>query len=156
MPSVVAPGPGVRRLVITLLLSLAIAAVAHVLTCGVQAQDGHHVSLLSGPLPAADPHVRDTEPVLDTAETTDRDVSETGHHPATPGGCCDSAVLLVEAPTRSGLPFLAALLLTLAAWGLMEAGLSSLPWRRPVGLAADGPPCPTGFSLLHLVCVSRT
>lgn len=156
MPSVVVPGPGVRRLVITLFLSLAIAAVAHVLTCGVQAQDGHHVSLLSGPPPAADPHVRDTGPVLDTAETTDGDGSETGHHPATPGGCCDSAVLLVEAPTRSGLPLLAALLNTLAAWGLMEAGLSSPSRRRPVGLAAGGTPCPTGFSLLQLVCVSRT
>lgn len=114
------------------------------------------MSLLSGPPPAADPHVRDTGPVLDTAETTDSDGSETGHHPATPGGCCDSAVLLVEAPTRSGLPLLAALLNTLAAWGLMEAGLSSPSRRRPVGLAAGGTPCPTGFSLLQLVCVSRT
>ncbi|MFD4945145.1 hypothetical protein ACFVYE_41800 [Streptomyces sp. NPDC058239] len=156
MPSVVVPGPGVRRLVITLLLSLAIAAVAHVLTCGVQAQDGHHVSLLSGPPPAADPHARDTGPVSDTAETTDSDVSETGHHPATPGGGCDSAVLLVEVPTRSGLPLLAALLNTLAAWGLMEAGLASLSRRRPVGLAADRTPCPTGLPLLQLVCVSRT
>ncbi|MER6105696.1 hypothetical protein ABT115_26225 [Streptomyces sp. NPDC001832] len=156
MPSVVAPGPGVRRLVTTVLLSLAIAAVAYVLTCGVQAQDGHHVSLLSAPLSAAaEPQTQDTGPAVDTAGTADREVNEAGHHPAAPEGCCDAAVLLGEAPTRSGPPFLAALLFTLTAWGLMTAGFSVLS-RRLLGVVTAGPPCPAGFPLLQLVCVSRT
>ncbi|MER5362999.1 hypothetical protein [Streptomyces sp. NPDC002785] len=162
MPSVVAPGPGVRRLVITLLLSLAIAALVHVLTCGVQAQDGHHVSLLSAPLSAnaplsaaAAPHTQGAGPVVDTAATADCEVNEAGHHPVAPEGCCDASVLLGEAPTRSGPLLLAALLFTLAVWGLMTAGPSVLS-RRSVGPVTAGRPCPAGFSLLQLVCVSRT
>ncbi|WP_327371126.1 hypothetical protein [Streptomyces sp. NBC_01217] len=156
MPSVAAPGPGVRRLVITLLLSLAIAAVAHVLICGVQAQDGHHVSPLTGPLSVAAPHAQDARPASYAARTTGCDVSEAGHHPAAPGGSCDAVVLLGEAPTRSGLPLLVALLLTPAACGLLQAGTSDPSRRRATGRAADGPPPPKGFDLLRLVCVSRT
>ncbi|MFB6714429.1 MULTISPECIES: hypothetical protein [unclassified Streptomyces] len=155
MLSAVAPGPGVRRLVITLLLSLATVAVAHVLMCGVQAQDGHHVTPISGSLSAVAPDVRGMEHMADTPEPAGCDASGAGHHPAAPGGCCDSAALLGEVSTRSVLPLLGALLLTLAAWGLMESGLSGLA-HRPRGLAAEGASPPTGCSLLRLVCVSRT
>ncbi|MFB6990659.1 MULTISPECIES: hypothetical protein [unclassified Streptomyces] len=155
MLSAVAPGPGVRRLVITLLLSLATVAMAHVLMCGVRAQDGHHVTPISGALSAVAPDVRDMEHMGDTPEPAGCDASGAGHHPAAPGGCCDSAALLGEVSTRSVLPLLEALLLTLAAWGLMESGLSGLA-HRPRGLAAEGTSPPTGCSLLRLVCVSRT
>ncbi|MEU6019059.1 hypothetical protein ABZ826_35065 [Streptomyces sp. NPDC047515] len=155
MLSAVAPGPGVRRLVITLLLGLATVAVAHVLMCGVQAQDGHHVTPISGPLSATAPEARGMEHMGDTEESAGCDASESGHHPAAPGGCCDSAAFLGEVSTRSVLPLLEALLLTLAAWGLMESGLSGLA-HRPRGLAVVGASLPTGCALLRLVCVSRT
>ncbi|MFJ9679004.1 hypothetical protein ACIRP2_13200 [Streptomyces sp. NPDC101194] len=155
MLSAVAPGPGVRRLVVTLLLSLATVAVAHVLMCGVQAQDGHHVTPLGGPLSAVAPGVPGMEHVGDTPEPAGCDASGAGHHPAAPGGCCDSAALLGEVSTRSVLPLLEALLLTLAAWGLMESGLSGLT-HHPRGRAAEGASPSTGSSLLSLVCVSRT